>query len=143
MKNFREVNEDDILKAVNLKTTKKRILILSVLNRSNIPLTSEDILEKASKEVNINLSTVYRALNALTEKGILLKQLSNDGKTYYQINNRQHKHQLVCSLCNKIVLVNCCPLRKFEDELCQETGFTITSHNLEFTGICPECAKKL
>ena len=75
-------NEDDILKAVNLKTTKKRILILSVLNRSNIPLTSEDILEKASKEVNINLSTVYRALNALTEKGILLKQLSNDGKTY-------------------------------------------------------------
>ena len=81
-------NEDDILKAVNLKTTKKRILILSVLNRSIIPLTSEDILEKASKEVNINLSTVYRALNALTEKGILLKQLSNDGKTYYQINNR-------------------------------------------------------
>ena len=66
-------NEDDILKAVNLKTTKKRILILSVLNRSNIPLTSEDILEKASKEVNINLSTVYRALNDLSEKGILLK----------------------------------------------------------------------
>lgn len=136
-------NEDNILKAANLKTTKKRMIILSVLNNSDSPLTSEDILEQASKEVNINLSTVYRALNALTEKNILLKQLSNDGKTYYQINNREHKHQLICSLCNKVVLVNCCPLKKFENDLCDETGFTITSHNLEFTGICPECAKKL
>ena len=33
--------------------------------------------------------------------------------------------------------------KKFENDLCKETGFTITSHNLEFTGICPECAKKL
>ena len=49
------------------------MLILSVLNNSDTPLTSEDILEKTSKEVNINLSTVYRALNALTEKGIFIK----------------------------------------------------------------------
>ena len=135
--------EDNILKAVNLKTTKKRMMILSVLNNSDSPLTSEDILDQTSKEVNMNLSTIYRALNALTEKGIVLKQPSNDGKTYYQINNREHKHQLVCSLCNKVVLVNCCPLKKIENDLCKETGFTITSHNLEFTGICPECAKKI
>ena len=136
-------NEDDILKSANLKTTKKRMIILSVLNNSPIPLTSEDILEQTSKEVNINLSTIYRTLNALSEKGILLKQLSSDGKTYYQINNRKHKHQLVCSLCNKVVLIDCCPLKKFENSLCEETGFTITSHNLEFTGICHECTKKL
>lgn len=137
------MNNDNILKSANLKTTKKRMIILSVLNNSPTPLTSEDILEQTSKEVNINLSTIYRALNALSEKGILLKQLSSDGKTYYQINNRQHKHQLVCSLCNKVVLIDCCPLKKFENDLCEETGFTITSHNLEFTGICRECSKKL
>lgn len=136
-------DENNILKSVNLKTTKKRMIILSVLNKSDTPLTSEDILERTSKEVNVNLSTIYRALNALTKKGILLKQLSNDGKTYYQINNREHKHQLICSLCNKVILVNSCPLNKFESDLCKETGFTITSHNLEFTGICPECTSKL
>lgn len=135
--------EDNILKAANLKTTKKRMLILSVLNNSSVPMTCEDILEEASKEVNMNLSTVYRALNALTEKGVLLKQLSNDGKTHYQINNRQHKHQLICSLCNKVVLLNSCPLKQIEHDLCKETGFTITSHNLEFTGICADCAKKI
>lgn len=136
-------NENNLLKSANLKSTRKRLVILSVLNNSISPLTSEEILEEASKEVDMNLSTIYRALGALTEKGILLKQLSNDGKTYYQINNRQHKHQLVCTLCNKVILVDCCPLKKFENELCKDTGFTITSHNLEFSGICPECAKKL
>ena len=130
----------EIFKANGVKVTKARLLIYDLLKESDRSVTADYIYSKCKE---INLSTVYRALNALTEKGILLKQLSNDGKTYYQINNREHKHQLVCSLCNKIVLVNCCPLRKFEDELCQETGFTITSHNLEFTGICPECAKKL
>lgn len=136
-------NENNLLKSANLKSTRKRLVILSVLNNSISPLTSEEILEQTSKEVDMNLSTIYRALAALTEKGILLKQLSNDGKTYYQINNRQHKHQLVCTLCNKVVLVDCCPLKKFENELCKDTGFTITNHNLEFSGICPECAKKL
>ena len=53
-------NEDDILKAVNLKTTKKRILILSVLNRSNIPLTSEDILEKASKDAKARAASMLK-----------------------------------------------------------------------------------
>ena len=37
--------EDNILKSANLKTTKKRLLILSVLNNSKTPLTCEDILE--------------------------------------------------------------------------------------------------
>ncbi|MEG0855970.1 MAG: Fur family transcriptional regulator [Terrisporobacter sp.] len=135
--------EDNILKSANLKSTKKRLVILSVLNNSTSPLSTEEILDETSKEVNMNLSTIYRALAALTEKGILFKQISNDGKTYYQINNNEHKHQLVCSLCNKVILVDCCPLMRFEDELCKDTGFTITSHNLEFTGICPDCAKKI
>lgn len=135
--------ENNILKSANLKSTKKRLVILSVLNTANSPLLAEDILKETSKKVSINLSTIYRALFALTEKGILLKQTGQDGKTYYQINNRKHKHQLVCSLCNKVILIDCCPLLKFENELCKNTGFTITSHNLEFTGICPDCAKEL
>ena len=68
--------EDNILKSANLKTTKKRLLILSVLNNSKTPLTCEDILEKTSKEINMNLSTVYRASKCFNRKEVyLLKQL--------------------------------------------------------------------
>ncbi len=132
----------NILKSANLKTTKKRMLILSILEDSSSPLSSEDILRQTSKEIDMNLSTVYRTLNALTSKGILIKQLSSDGKMYFQINNLEHKHKLICSLCNKVVLINCTSLGELENSISDETGFTITSHNLEFVGICSECSKK-
>jgi Fur family ferric uptake transcriptional regulator len=31
------------------------------------------------------------------------------------------------------------PLNQIEDELYQSTVFEIIGHNLEFTGLCPEC----
>ena len=137
------MDENKLLKSVNLKSTKKRLLILSILNNTHSPLCPEEILDIASSEINLNLSTVYRALSALTEKGILLKENRSDGKAYYQINNQKHKHQLVCSLCQKVVTIHACPLHKFESDLSESSGFTITGHNLEFYGICPDCAKEL
>ena len=66
---------------------------------------------------HMSLSTIYRALGALTEKEILLKNAGQDGKTYYQMNTRRHKHYLRCTGCNEIVPLNDCPLHALEKEL--------------------------
>ena len=134
---------ETILKATDLKTTKRRMAILMILEKSLVPMTAEEIYSVALNDVNMNLSTTYRALATLSEKGILLKNLSQDGKTYYQINNHQHKHQLVCNICNEAVPIDACPLTKLEESLTEQTGFTITGHSLEFSGICPKCSEHL
>ncbi len=134
---------ENILKSADLKTTKRRIAILLVLEKSSVPMTAEDIYSFVVKDVNMSLSTTYRILGTLSEKGILLKNLSQDGKTYYQTNNHQHKHQLVCTLCNETIPIDNCPLTKLEENLIEQTGFTITGHSLEFSGICPKCAKHI
>jgi len=134
---------DDILKNTALKTTKSRLAILRILGKSSEPMTADDIYSLAVKEVNLSLSTTYRTLGTLAEKGILLKNMSQDGKTYYQINNRQHKHHLVCTLCNETVPIEDCPLTNLEENLIQKTGFVITGHSLEFSGICPRCTNNM
>lgn len=131
------------LKDLDLKTTKKRMIILSILETQTQPLTAEDIYELTSKQLNINLSTIYRTLAILTEKKLLLKNICQDGKNYYQLNNHVHKHTIVCTLCNKVTPIDDCPLKDFENQLSQYTHYTITGHNLEFTGICADCAKKI
>jgi len=132
--------EKDILTANDIKATKKRQVILSVLQASPEPLTAESIYLKAVQNIRISVATTYRTLSSLAEKGIVLKSYSQDGKTYYQINNQKHKHRLVCSLCNEVIPIEDCPLKSLESKLARTTGYTITGHNLEFSGICPKCS---
>ena len=132
----------DVLKSVSLKATKKRIMILESVRTSPSPVTAEDIYEKLSQSLDISLSTVYRALNAMSDKGIIIKAVRQDGKTYFHFNDHQHKHELICSVCHRSVDVEDCPFDEISRKIAQKTGFVITGHNMEFTGICPNCAGK-
>lgn len=132
----------NILRESELKDTKRRRAVLNVLEHSEFPMAAENIYSIVIKNVPMSVSTTYRILSALSEKGLLLKNLSQDGKTYYQINNHQHKHYLTCTQCNKTVPIDGCPLDALEEELNKDTGYIITGHHLEFTGICPKCAGK-
>lgn len=133
---------NNILKSADLKQTKKRNLILSVLESAQTALTVEEIAELASKDLKINISTIYRALNTLAEKDIVIKTLYQDGKTYFEINNHTHRHSLICTKCNKKVNIDICPLEPIENNLAAKTGYTITGHNLEIYGTCPDCQEK-
>ncbi len=135
--------KENILKATDLKTTKSRLAILKVLESSSMPMTAEDIYSIVVKDVPLSLSTAYRTLGTLSDKGILLKNLSQDGKTYYQINNQRHKHQLICTLCSETIPIDECPLTNMEENLIRKTGFVITGHSLEFLGICPKCTENM
>ena len=134
--------EEDLLRAVSLKSTRKRRLILTLLGEAPLPLTAEELYEQARQTTPISLSTVYRILAACTEHGLLLRSVSGDGRTYYQPNRHQHKHELRCTVCHEVVPIDECPLEKIEAELAQKTGYEITGHTFELSGICPRCAGK-
>lgn len=134
--------EKEILKSARLKNTKKRQIILTILEKAHKPLTAEEIYTETIGHTHMSFSTVYRSLGALTEKQILMKELMQDGKTYYQFNNNHHKHLLVCNICGEIIPIEGCPLHKLENDLISKTGYIITGHSLEFNGICPQCTEK-
>lgn len=134
---------NEILKSSDLKATKRRQEVLSILQKAEAPMTAEEIYVIAIKAVHMSLSTAYRTLATLSEKGIILKSQSQDGKAYYQINDHQHKHYLVCTLCGEVLPIDGCPLEALEKEIAKKTGYTITGHNLAFSGICPRCCCEL
>lgn len=134
--------EPNLLRAAALKSTKKRQLILSILEQEKCPLTAEYLSEKTKAVLPMSISTIYRALNVMSEKGILLKTRRQNGITYYQIPSPHHKHSLICSICHETLDFPDCPLIELEKLMAEQTGYKITGHYLEFTGICPKCAKK-
>ena len=62
--------EQNILKKAELKTTKKRQMLLFLLQKHARPMTAEELHEIANNILPMNVSTVYRTLNTLTEKDI-------------------------------------------------------------------------
>ena len=127
--------EQNILKNAALKSTKKRQVLLLLLQKQARPMTAEELHALAEPILPMNVSTVYRTLNTLTEKKILIRSVRQDGKAYYSLAKKDHSHRLV-------IPVDTCPLSELEETLQQKTGFRITGHSLEFTGLCPECSKK-
>ena len=133
--------ENNILKEASLKSTKKRNLILKIISESVSPVTAEYIHENS--DIKMNLSTVYRALNVLCEKNIIEKSIHQNGIAYFSMANKVHSHNIICTVCNKKITLDCCPISSLEEEISKNTGCIITGHNLEFFGICSDCIKNM
>ena len=140
-------NNDSItrLRQSGLKSTKHRTAILNMLKQSNMPMPAEKIYIQLKEAGNsINLSTVYRTLEALTERGLLNKHsIINDSRALYEYNNKVHKHFLVCMGCKKMLTIEHCPLEEYEKILEKETDFIISGHKLDLYGYCADCQKNL
>lgn len=135
---------EDLLKKAELKNTRQRYIILKKIESSKEPVTAEDIFRQlVSEDCKINLSTVYRTLNVLTDKNVLLKILKGDGTAAYEINNLSHNHYITCSVCSSSVPLDGCPVRELSENISKSTGFKVTGHTLQLMGICSKCLEKV
>ncbi|MDD3304424.1 MAG: transcriptional repressor [Clostridia bacterium] len=125
-----------------IKNTKKRNEILMIIQNTNKPLTAQEIYDAIFPTTSINLSTVYRNLELLCQENILLKEIRNDKKSYYQMNSYIHKHRVICTKCHCDIIISDCPLKKLENAIEKSTGYQLTSHIFELSGICPQCQSK-
>lgn len=124
-----------------LKNTKHRNSILNIIEKSAMPLSVEQIyLELISQKISINLSSVYRILNTLVKKRLIIKtSMIGDNKALFELNKFEHKHHLMCVKCKSIIMVDDCPFEEYEKKLKEKMGFNILGHNLEIYGVCNHC----
>lgn len=137
--------EAERLERSGLKKTRRREDVMRVLENSERPCTAEEVfLALKERGADISLSTVYRALDALLEKGIVRKAGSDgSGRAVFELNRSVHRHYLVCLGCHKMIPMEKCPLGGLEKRLERETGFSVTGHSLEIYGYCRECRAQM
>lgn len=128
-----EINK--ILSDIGLKCTKQRIKVMEVLEKADSPLTVEKIYEQTG---SMSLSTVYRTLEKLSEKGVIKKNTIRDSdRFYYEMVTDKHRHYAICLRCKSMRYVDVCPVRISEID-----NFTVTGHKLELYGYCEKCKQK-
>ena len=93
------------LRAQGLRMTPQRNAILHVLHHSGGHLSPTQVYEQACKEFpGLTEPTVYRTLEDLAEKKLLLAAHVGNGKNVYKLAEKQH-HHLIFHKCGKTVQV--------------------------------------
>ena len=133
----------ETLKEHDFRITPQRIAILRILASSDGHPTVEQIHEEVKKDFpTTSLATVYKTVTLLKEMKEVLELGFPEWSNRYDGNKPYPHPHLICTKCRKIIDPDLESLEGVTKELTSETGFRITSHRLDFFGICPDCQNK-
>ena len=122
--------------------TRQRKVILEELLKQNAHPSADEIYQMVRRRMpRISLGTVYRNLEVLAIMGKIQKLELSGALKRYDWNTNKHYH-IRCVFCDRVDDAPIAPLNQFENDLYGATVFEIIGHNLEFTGLCPECSEK-
>lgn len=137
-------NCKDELNEVSLRATPARIALLKLLETSDKPVDVQTMIDYlANKELNTDPATVFRIVNMFTEKGLTKQIQLQEGKFRYELSDKEDHHHLVCTGCGDIQDISDCNINALEKEIARKKTFQVTSHSLEFFGVCAACQKKV
>ena len=129
-------------------TRQKEKLLEFLMNNKNKHTNVQEISAYLNSQGSpLGVSTIYRQLDKLVEKGIVRKFVI-DGKTgacYQYIEDlqgsREHFH-LKCLGCGKLIHLNCDHLMSINAHIAEQHGFIIDPSQTVFYGKCAECSAK-
>jgi Fe2+ or Zn2+ uptake regulation protein len=93
----------------------------------------------ALAESNLDRVTIYRTLRFFRESGIL-HELPN-GMIELTDRFKQHHHHFVCRRCGREISFNDQPLERALARIASAQRIKLEAHQVELTGLCPECTR--
>ncbi|MUL40217.1 transcriptional repressor [Streptomonospora sp. PA3] len=120
----------------------RRETVRQALNESTGFRSAQDLYaDLRSEGSKIGLTTVYRALQALSDSGEIDVLRTDDGEAVYRACiTDTHHHHLVCRTCGKAVEVEGPQVERWADAVGAQHGFTDITHTVEVFGTCAACA---
>jgi Fur family transcriptional regulator, peroxide stress response regulator len=131
------------LKGRDFRLTPQRLAIIKILAASEDHPSVDDIFrEVRSKFPTTSVATVYKTVALLKELNEVLELGFPDGSNRYDGNKPYPHPHAICMKCRKILDPEIASVDQLSEEMKQKTGFLISSHRLDFFGLCSECQQK-
>lgn len=105
------------------------------------PHTVDEIYESLkNKDINVDLASVYRAIQMFVDNRIIQEvQFGDNKKRYELLNENNHHHHLICNNCGTVKDISLENEKYLLKEVSSSSDFKITKHSLEFFGLCKDC----
>jgi len=126
--------------------TRQRQAVLDAIDHAGRALTPNEILALAQASVaSLNLSTIYRHLNALQDEARIQKVMLPGQAARFEATCAgghqeagHHHHHFHCSACDRVVALHGCP-GSMQD--LAPKGFVVQSHEITLRGLCAGCSR--
>ncbi len=132
-------NLKTVLKRSGYKATPTRLAVIQVLENTSGHLSHQQILDQGRKIFpKLSRATVYRTMELFVALGLVRPLYLNDATQRF-ISAQGGHHHLICSDCGETYEFDICQADEIARELMNHYNFQITSHLLEFRGLCQQC----
>jgi Fur family ferric uptake transcriptional regulator len=129
------------LAARGLRLTRQRRAILDVVLEAPSTMSPMQVFDAARERCpELGLTTVYRTLELLSEIGALRRVHGSDHCETFVPAGAAHGHTVVCSHCGRVVEFTDCDMHTVVAAAAQQTGYRITAHFLQLSGLCTACS---
>ncbi len=119
-----------------LRMTGQRRTIARVLSDAADHPNVEEVHARAHRlDKRISLSTVYRTLRLLEQKGILARHAFGEGPRRYEEARREHHDHLIDIDGGKVIEFRSEEIEKLQERVARELGFELVGHRLELYGV--------
>lgn len=130
----------ELLRESGQRPTPQRLMILSVLRHRDGHLTAAEIFNEVQKVYpTVDVSTVYRTMNALKELHLVSETDMGSGEYSYEWQVRDPHHHLVCRQCGAELSLDSTYMAGIAERLLRDYGFRAEMEHFAIFGVCKDC----
>ncbi len=130
----------EILQEKGYRLTPPRMIVLEAVEASDDHISADEIYRQTLiKYPYMNISTVYRTLELLTELGLASETDFGGERLCYHPLGKSHHHHLVCWKCGKVQDIDVSVFHQLQDDLRTRYGFDAELEHIALFGICAAC----
>jgi Fur family ferric uptake transcriptional regulator len=123
------------IRAAGLRMTEQRRLILRILAEADDHPDAKAIFQRGfGQDPTLALSTVYRTMKLLEERGAIDRHAFADGVSRYEHADRKHHDHLIDMDSGEVIEFASDEIEKLQERIASELGYDIVKHRLELYG---------
>lgn len=123
------------LRSAGLRMTAQRRLILRILAEASDHPDAKAIFQRAyAQDPTLAISTVYRTMKLLEERGAIERHAFDDGVSRYEHADQKHHDHLIDVDTGQVIEFSSDKIERLQAEIAGELGYEIVRHRLELYG---------
>ncbi len=132
--------EREQLRSAGLRATEQRVAVLKALDLKP-HADANAVFDTVLRDLpDTSLQAVYGVLGALTDAGLVRRIEPAGSPARYELRVGDNHHHIVCSKCGAIGDVDCAVGHAPCLTPAETSGFTLTTAEVTYWGLCPDCA---